>query len=68
MKRSPLALALSSALSLIHHGAHATDPAIVLGDVTILAPNNGPLPSSQVLTSVDILGGDKVQDKNVMNS
>lgn len=68
MKRSPLALALSSALSLIHHGAHATDPAIVLGDVTILAPNNGPLPSSQVLTSVDILGGDKLQDKNVMNS
>lgn len=68
MKRSTLSLALVSALSFLAHGAHAADPAIVLGNLTILAPKNGPLLSNQVLTSVDILGGDKVQDKNVMNS
>lgn len=68
MKRSTLSLALVSALSFLAHGAHAADPAIVLGNLTILAPKNGPLLSNQVLTSVDILGGDKVQNKNVMNS
>jgi iron complex outermembrane receptor protein len=31
-------------------------------------PGQRPLPTHSILSSVDILGGDKVQDKNVMNS
>lgn len=47
----------------------AEDPAVVIGEVRISAQRSaGPLASKRVLTSVDILGADKVEDKNVMNS
>ncbi|MCQ9373034.1 TonB-dependent receptor [Methyloversatilis sp. XJ19-13] len=68
MTRTALSLAVASALSSISLGLQAADPAIVIGEVTIRAPKHGPLLSTQVLSSVDILGSDKVQDKTVMNS
>ncbi|WP_018411598.1 TonB-dependent receptor [Methyloversatilis thermotolerans] len=68
MKRNTLSTAVASALSLFSAGPQAADPVIVLGEVPVIADNKGALMSTQVLTSVDILGGDKVRDKNVMNS
>jgi iron complex outermembrane receptor protein len=45
------------------------DPVIVIGEVRInAARDGGPLLSNRILTSVDVLGADKVEDKNVMNS
>lgn len=48
---------------------HAADPAIVMGEVRVSAQRDaGALRSSTVLTSVDVLGADKIEDKNVTNS
>lgn len=44
------------------------DSAITLGKVEVRGASNGPLLANNVLTSVDVMGGDKVEDKNVMNS
>ncbi|WP_338759998.1 TonB-dependent receptor [Massilia sp. METH4] len=64
---SPLFAASMAALFAPH--AQAEDPAIVIGEVRISAQRAaGPLLSNRVLTSVDVLGADKVEDKNVMNS
>lgn len=64
-----LPLALASALPLSVQLAHAADPKIVMGEVRVSAQRDaGALRSSTVLTSVDVLGADKVEDKNVMNS
>ena len=42
---------------------------IVIGEVRVSAQRGaGPLLSNSILTSVDVLGADKVEDKNVMNS
>lgn len=72
MKTKLLSLAVSSALSSLYSPCHAAAPdgdsAIVLGEVAVRAQASGPLPTHSILSSVDILGGDKVQDKNVMNS
>ena len=49
--------------------AWADDPVIVMGEVRVSAQRaGGPLASKRVLTSVDVLGADKVEDENVMNS
>ncbi len=51
------------------HAAWADDPVIVMGEVRVSAQRaGGPLASNRVLTSVDVLGADKVEDENVMNS
>jgi iron complex outermembrane receptor protein len=69
MKTKLLSLAVSSALSSLYSPCHAAAPdgdsAIVLGEVAVRAQASGPLPTHSILSSVDILGGDKVQDKNV---
>jgi iron complex outermembrane receptor protein len=60
------ALALATLGSTL---AHAADPAIVMGEVRVSAQRDaGALRSSRVLTSVDVLGADKIEDKNVTNS
>jgi len=60
---SALALATSAQL------AHAADPKIVMGEVRVSAQRDaGALRSSTVLTSVDVLGADKIEDKNVGSS
>ncbi|WP_229487435.1 TonB-dependent receptor [Pseudoduganella lutea] len=69
MKKKRLCLLLGTASALSCQGAHAEDPAIVMGEVRISAQRAaGPLLSNRILTSVDVLGADKVEDKNVMNS
>ena len=69
MKRKYLALALASAAPLFGNPAHAEDPAVVMGEVRVSAARSaGSLLSNSILSSVDVLGADKVEDKNVMNS
>lgn len=69
MKRKFFPVTLASVMPLISHSLYAADPAIVLGEVRVNAEQGGgPLLTNSILTSVDILGGDKVEDKNVMNS
>jgi len=61
--------ALAAALPLCASLAHAADPKIVMGEVRVSAQRDaGALRSSTVLTSVDVLGADQIEDKNVMNS
>lgn len=40
----------------------------VLGSVTVNATRDGALPASAILTSVDVMGADMIQDKQVKNS
>ena len=46
----------------------AQESTAVLGAVEVSAPKEGALPASAVLTSVDLMGADMVEDKNVKNS
>jgi len=67
-KLLPIARALALA-TLGSTFAHAAEPAIVMGEVRVSAQRDaGALRSSRVLTSVDVLGADKIEDKNVTNS
>lgn len=62
-------LAVASTLSCLHgHATAAGDSVITLGEVKVAADSNGPLPASSLLTSVDLLGADKIEDQNVNNS
>lgn len=44
------------------------DSTLVLGEITVTAAKEGPLLTRSVLTSVDILGASKIENKNVLNS
>ncbi|MBL8430593.1 MAG: TonB-dependent receptor [Dechloromonas sp.] len=55
-------------VSLAVSGAYAQESAVVLGEVTVNSATAGSLPTRSILTSVDIMGAERVQDKNVMNS
>lgn len=69
MKPRFLSVLLASALSLFSQSALADDPVMVIGEVRVSAQRTGgPLLSNSVMSSVDILGADKVEDKNVANS
>ena len=69
MEQKTSAAMLALALPLLGQPAYADDPTIVMGEVRVTAQRNGgPLLTNRVLTSVDVLGADKVEDKNVMNS
>lgn len=69
IKQKSLATMLALALPLGSQAAFANDPTIVMGEVRVTAQRKGgPLLTNRVLTSVDVLGADKVEDKNVMNS
>jgi iron complex outermembrane receptor protein len=46
----------------------SSDSAITLGKVEARHTTKGPLAANSVLTSVDVMGRDKVEDKNVLNS
>lgn len=67
--RGMLALSMS-ALAAPFETDISRDSVLVLGEVTVTAPalKNGPLSTSSVLSSVDILESDKVEQKNVQNS
>ena len=47
---------------------YSQDSTAVLGAVTVTAPSGGALPASSILTSVDVMGSDMIEDKNVKNS
>lgn len=67
MRIKALPLTLATLLASNAHGADSGEATLTLGAVTVSAAP-GPLPIQTLLTSVDILGGDKVADKNVGNS
>ncbi|WP_412479737.1 TonB-dependent receptor [Azonexus sp. IMCC34839] len=64
LKPSRLAWLIALALS----GVQAQESTVVLGEVTVNSGNAGSLPTRSILTSVDVMGAERVQDKNVMNS
>jgi iron complex outermembrane recepter protein len=67
MKTQTITLAVAAASLATAHAAEPAGSALTLGDV-VVRDFGGPLPSTRILTSVDVLGGDQVEDKNVMNS
>ena len=68
MKLKSLSLALAVVLSGPGLADTSSESAITLGSVTVSGGNEGAMPAVSILTSVDVLGGDQVEDKNVMNS
>ena len=69
MKRPILPMLLAPALSLSSQYALADDPVMVIGEVRVSAQRpGGALLSNSVMSSVDVLGADKLEDKNVANS
>ncbi|RQO38774.1 TonB-dependent receptor [Herminiimonas sp. KBW02] len=68
MKINRMSMAVASALFFLGYSAYAGDAVIVLGEIPVTAQGKGPLMTGSILTSVDVLGGDQIQDKNVMNS
>ncbi len=68
MKIKALTLAVSAAFATASHGAPSGESTITLGEVTVRAAQGGPLLTSNILTSVDVMASDKVEDKQVMNS
>jgi iron complex outermembrane receptor protein len=61
---APLSLA---ALMLSFH-AHAQESMSVLGAVTVTGSREATLPSASILTSVDVMGAEMIEGKNVKNS
>lgn len=53
---------------LLAGGAFAQESAVVLGEVAVSAAPTGTLPTRSILTSVDVMGAERVRDKNVANS
>ena len=64
LKPSRLAWLVALALS----GVQAQESTVILGEVTVSSGNAGSLPTRSILTSVDVMGAERVQDKNVANS
>lgn len=67
-RKRMMPMVIASACSVFVCNAGAADSVIMLGEVPVTAQSNGPLMASNVLTSVDILAGERVHEKNVMNS
>lgn len=68
MTQTPLALALLACLFAPHAGAANADSAVTLGSVSVRHGGNNTLTANQVFTSVDVMGGDQVEKKNVGTS
>ncbi len=67
-RRLAMVEAIAAMAAMAALGAHAQESVTVLGEVTVQAPKDGALPASRILTSVDVMGAERVQDKNVVNS
>ncbi|MBU1330818.1 MAG: TonB-dependent receptor [Gammaproteobacteria bacterium] len=63
----PLA-AFAIAVSGSSFAENAGDSSVTLGSAYIVPKSSGALPVENVLTSVDIMGSDKIEDKTVSNS
>ncbi|MFK2913234.1 TonB-dependent receptor [Pseudomonas sp. 3HC3] len=69
MRFTPASFAIFTAMFTPEILAEQTGTStIVLGEVNITQTAGTALSTENVLTSVDVLGGDQVRDKNVMNS
>lgn len=68
MKIKVLTLAVSAAFATASQGAPSGESTITLGEVTVRTAQGGPLLTRNILTSVDVIAGDKIEDKQVMNS
>ncbi|WAJ36344.1 TonB-dependent receptor [Pseudomonas sp. GOM7] len=69
MKATSASLAVLTALVTTDlHAASAGDSTISLGELYVTPKESGTLRTDNILTSVDIMGSDKIEDKNVMNS
>lgn len=70
MTKNAMVLAAVAALwvPVGHAQSRSGDSAITLGAVEVRADSSGPLVANNVLTSVDVMGGDQVEDQNVTNS
>ena len=67
MKKTRIALVIAMTC-LASPLVYSQDSTAVLGAVTVTAPSRGALPASSILTSVDVMGSDMIEDKNVKNS
>ncbi|MCK6391860.1 MAG: Plug domain-containing protein, partial [Azonexus sp.] len=68
MKIKILTLAIAAAFASQSHASPTGESTITLGEVTVRTPQGGPLLTPNILTSVDVLAEDKIEDKQVMNS
>ncbi|MDN5517710.1 MAG: TonB-dependent receptor plug domain-containing protein, partial [Pseudomonas sp.] len=69
MKATSASLAVMTALVTPQiHAASSGNSTVSLGSVYVTPEASGTLRTDSILTSVDIMGSDKIEDKNVMNS
>lgn len=68
MKIKTLTLALTTAFAASAQAAPSGESTITLGEVTVRTPQNGPLLTTNILTSVDVMGSDRIEDKQVTSS
>ncbi len=68
MKRLALVTAVAAVVFAPESRAQLSDSALTLGKVDVHQHTEGQLTAHQVLTSVDVLGADQIEDKNVSHS
>ncbi|WP_155975854.1 TonB-dependent receptor plug domain-containing protein, partial [Xanthomonas maliensis] len=68
MKIRTLVAAVAALLLATESRAQSSDSALTLGKVNAHQHREGQLTAHQVLTSVDVLGADQIEDKNVSYS
>lgn len=68
MKIHILVVAVAAACLSMQANAQSVDAALTLGKVDVHSHSEGQLTAHQVLTSVDVLGADQIEDKNVSQS
>jgi len=68
MKKKILLTPIALVASIMMSGAYAQESTLVLGEVSVTAPKEGSLPTKSILTSVDVMGKEYIEDKNVKNS
>lgn len=68
MKKKILLTPIALVASMLMSGVYAQESTLVLGEVSVTAPKEGSLPTKSILTSVDVMGKEYIEDKNVKNS
>lgn len=68
MKKRIISATISAALIAPAAYAQSSDSALTLGKVDVHKHSEGQLTAHQVLTSVDVLGADQIEDKQVQHS
>ncbi len=68
MKKKIVLTPIALVASIMMCGAYAQESTLVLGAVSVNASKEGSLPTKSILTSVDVMGKEYIEDKNVKNS